>query len=151
VLACVEKVLAGVNLVVVERDWLVVITEGNEAARRTMNARMRRIDLFCKLLGPLAVALIATASVPAAVYATLGMNLASVFIEYICVERVSVLRLCGLTDSPGGMLATITHKLSGVPYGPSSSSSDKRIPQVSGGHSPAQLSGRFPNTSPNKA
>ncbi|KAK3904041.1 Ferroporti-1 [Staphylotrichum tortipilum] len=88
VLACIEKVLAGVNLVAVERDWVVVITEGNETARRTMNARMRRIDLFCKLLGPLAVALIATASVPVAVYITLGMNLASVFVEYICVERV---------------------------------------------------------------
>ncbi|OIW24970.1 hypothetical protein CONLIGDRAFT_656778 [Coniochaeta ligniaria NRRL 30616] len=88
VLACVEKLSAGVNLVSVERDWVVVITEGNEAARRTMNARMRRIDLFCKLLGPLTVALIAAASVPAAVYSTLGMNLASVLVEYLCIETV---------------------------------------------------------------
>ncbi|KAL7625837.1 hypothetical protein AAE478_005060 [Parahypoxylon ruwenzoriense] len=88
VLACVEKLSAGINLVSVERDWIVVITEGNEAARRTMNARMRRIDLFCKLVGPLAIALIAAASVPVAVYTTLGMNLASVFIEYTCIEKV---------------------------------------------------------------
>jgi iron-regulated transporter 1 len=88
ILACVEKLYAGVNLVSVERDWVVVITEGNEAARRRMNARMRRIDLFCKLLGPLTIALIAAASVPAAVYSTLGMNLASVLVEYLCIETV---------------------------------------------------------------
>lgn len=87
-LACVEKLAAGVNLIAVERDWVVVITQGNDEARRKMNARMRRIDLFCKLLGPLTVALIAAASVQAAVYATLGMNLASVLVEYLCIETV---------------------------------------------------------------
>lgn len=87
-LACVEKLAAGVNLIAVERDWVVVITERNEEARRKMNARMRRIDLFCKLLGPLTVALIAAASVKAAVYTTLGMNLASVMVEYLCIETV---------------------------------------------------------------
>ena len=49
---------------------------------------MRRIDLFCKLLGPLAIALIAAASVPVAVYTTLGMSLASVIVEYACIEMV---------------------------------------------------------------
>lgn len=34
VLACIEKVCAVMNLVSVERDWVVVITEGNESARR---------------------------------------------------------------------------------------------------------------------
>jgi iron-regulated transporter 1 len=53
-----------------------------------MNARMRRIDLLCKLLGPLAVALIAAASVPVAVGLTLGMNLASVLVEYFCIAMV---------------------------------------------------------------
>ena len=90
VLACVEKLFSGINLVSVERDWVVVITEGNEAARMTMNARMRRIDLFCKLLGPLLVALIAAASVPAAVYSTLAMNLVSVLVEYLCIATVSL-------------------------------------------------------------
>lgn len=33
-LACVEKLCAVMNLVAVERDWVVVITEGNESARR---------------------------------------------------------------------------------------------------------------------
>ncbi|AEO66491.1 uncharacterized protein THITE_128637 [Thermothielavioides terrestris NRRL 8126] len=104
VLACVEKLAAGVNLVSVERDWVVVITEGDEDARRTMNARMRRIDLFCKLLGPLSVALIAAASVPAAVLLTLGMNLASVLVEYYCIEtvfrRVPTLRRSATPSTP---------------------------------------------------
>ncbi|KAL1874775.1 hypothetical protein VTK73DRAFT_194 [Phialemonium thermophilum] len=88
VLACIEKLCAGMNMVSVERDWLVVITDGDETQRRRMNARMRRIDLFCKLVGPLIIALVAAASVLGAVYATLGMNLASVTIEYICIGRV---------------------------------------------------------------
>ena len=34
VLACVEKLCAVMNVVSVERDWVVVITEGSESARR---------------------------------------------------------------------------------------------------------------------
>jgi hypothetical protein len=86
--ACVEKLAASANLVAIERDWVVIVTEGNEDARRMMNARMRRIDLFCKLLGPLAVAMVATASVEAAIWLTLGMNMASLAVEYFCIETV---------------------------------------------------------------
>lgn len=35
VLACVEKLGAVMNLVAVERDWVVVVTEGREGARRS--------------------------------------------------------------------------------------------------------------------
>ncbi|KAK3115619.1 hypothetical protein LTR53_004826, partial [Teratosphaeriaceae sp. CCFEE 6253] len=87
-LACVEKLCSVMNLVAVERDWVVVITEGNEPARRTVNARMRRIDLFCKLVGPLAVSLIAIPSILIAVWATLAMSIASVTIEYYCISKV---------------------------------------------------------------
>lgn len=88
VLACVEKLSAGINLVSVERDWVVVITEGDENTRRVMNARLRRIDLFCKLVGPLAISLIGAASIHSAVYSTLGMNLASVIVEYLFIRTV---------------------------------------------------------------
>lgn len=50
---------------------------------------MRRIDLLCKLLGPLAIASIAVASTTIAVWTTLGMNLASILPEYICIAQVS--------------------------------------------------------------
>lgn len=88
VLACIEKLSAGINMVSVERDWIVVITEGDESTRRVMNARLRRIDLFCKLGGPLAISLIAAASIRVAVYSTLGMNLASVLVEYLLIRTV---------------------------------------------------------------
>lgn len=53
-----------------------------------MNARMRRIDLFCKLMGPLTVSLVAIASTEVAIWTTLGMNLASVVVEYVAIEQV---------------------------------------------------------------
>lgn len=53
-----------------------------------MNARMRRIDLFCKLMGPLTISLVAIASTEIAIYTTLAMNVASVMVEYVCIEQV---------------------------------------------------------------
>ncbi|KAI1868008.1 uncharacterized protein JN550_006496 [Neoarthrinium moseri] len=87
-LACVEKLCSVMNLVSVERDWVVVMTEGNEPLRRVLNARMRRIDLICKLLGPLAISTIAVASTLIAIWATLAMNIMSVVIEYVCIAQV---------------------------------------------------------------
>lgn len=92
------------------------MTEGNEMARRSMcpcaglhilvtrnprltdpctemNARMRRIDLFCKLIGPLTISLVAIASTEIAIYTTLAMNVASVLVEYVCIEQVRHLPL----------------------------------------------------------
>ncbi|KAK0625181.1 putative iron-regulated transporter [Bombardia bombarda] len=87
-LTCVEKLCSVMNLVAVERDWVVVITEGNDSARRDLNARMRRIDLICKLLGPLAISTIAIASTLIAIQVTLAMNLAAVFLEYCSIAQV---------------------------------------------------------------
>ena len=88
ILACVEKVCSVMNQVSIERDWVVVITEGNEPFRRTLNARMRRIDLLCKLLGPLTISLIAIASIAIAIWTTLAMNVVSVAIEYLTIQNV---------------------------------------------------------------
>lgn len=57
--------------------------------RLVMNARMRRIDLFCKLMGPLTISLVALASTLIAIRVTLAMNVASVLVEYICIAQVS--------------------------------------------------------------
>ncbi|TLS20846.1 uncharacterized protein PpBr36_10661 [Pyricularia pennisetigena] len=88
VLACVEKLCAIMNLVSVERDWIVVITEGNESTRQILNARIRRIDLFCKLVGPLIISAIAGASTLVAIWTTLAMSMLSVAVEYICIAQV---------------------------------------------------------------
>jgi hypothetical protein len=49
---------------------------------------MRRIDLLCKLLGPLVISSISLASTLVAIWATLTMNVLSVLIEYVCIEQV---------------------------------------------------------------
>ena len=56
-----------------------------------LNARMRRIDLFCKLAGPLFIALIDGASTKIAIFITLGINVLSVPIEYSAIAQVCVI------------------------------------------------------------
>lgn len=87
-LACIEKLCSVMNLISVERDWVVVITQNDDTGRQILNARMRRIDLFCKLFGPLMVSLINGASTMIAIYMTLVMNCASVLIEYYTIAAV---------------------------------------------------------------
>lgn len=49
---------------------------------------MRRIDLFCKLLGPLTISLVAVASNSVAIWTTIGMNSISLPIEYFAIRNV---------------------------------------------------------------
>lgn len=53
-----------------------------------LNARMRRIDLLCKLAGPLFIALIDGASTAIAIWVTLGLNSVSLPIEYFAIAQV---------------------------------------------------------------
>jgi solute carrier family 40 (iron-regulated transporter), member 1 len=53
-----------------------------------LNAKIRRIDLFCKLAGPLMISLIDGASTKIAILVTLGLSLGSVVTEYVCIEKV---------------------------------------------------------------
>ncbi|KAL5352532.1 hypothetical protein ACLOAV_002480 [Pseudogymnoascus australis] len=76
------------NLVSVERDWVVVVCKEDEAALRDVNAQMRRIDLTCKLIGPLFISLIDGMSTEVAILVNLGMNMASVAVEYYAIAQV---------------------------------------------------------------
>jgi iron-regulated transporter 1 len=49
---------------------------------------MRRIDLLCKLLGPLFIALVDGASTEIAIIVNFAMNVVSVLIEYFAIARV---------------------------------------------------------------
>ena len=53
-----------------------------------MNAQMRRIDLICKLLGPLCIALIDGLSTTAALGFHLVLNALSLPVEYLCIAKV---------------------------------------------------------------
>ncbi|KAL1695777.1 Ferroporti-1 [Schizophyllum commune] len=87
-LACIEKLCAVMNMVSVERDWVVVIADENEANLRVLNAQMRRIDLFCKLAGPFLISIVDGVSTEVAILVNLGMNLASILVEYFAIARV---------------------------------------------------------------
>lgn len=52
---------------------------------------MRRIDLTCKLVGPLFIALIDGVSTEIAILVNLGMNVASVVVEYFAIAKVCLL------------------------------------------------------------
>ncbi|KKF92644.1 SAC3 family protein 1 [Ceratocystis platani] len=87
-LGCAEKLAATVNTVAVERDWVVALTHNDAHARTQLNRRMRQIDLFCKLLGPLVIALIDSADTRAAISVACGMSLVSAGPEYVFIEQI---------------------------------------------------------------
>lgn len=87
-LACVEKLCSIMNIIAVERDWIVVIAENSQCRLEVLNSQMRRIDLVCKLVGPLVIALVDGYSTITAIIAVLVMNASSVLIEYFAIARV---------------------------------------------------------------
>lgn len=53
-----------------------------------LNASMRRIDLFCKLVAPVFISLVDGLSTRIAIWTVLGLNTASMLIEYIAIAHV---------------------------------------------------------------
>ncbi|EXM29846.1 Ferroportin-1 [Fusarium oxysporum f. sp. vasinfectum] len=87
-MACVEKLAAIMNLVSVERDWVIVVARSDTTALRTMNSQMRRIDLVCKLLGPFFIGILDGVSTETAILVNLAMNCTSVIVEYFTIAKV---------------------------------------------------------------
>ena len=88
ILACAEKLFSIMNIVAVERDWVVVIAAGDGDLLQKINNQMRRIDLACKLFSPLAIALLHSWSVMWAIWTTVIVNAASAVLEYVLIARV---------------------------------------------------------------
>ena len=86
-LACVEKLCAIMNIIAIERDWVIVIAESSPCGLQVLNSQMRRIDLVCKLIGPLVIALLDGYSTAVAILAVLGMSASSVLIEIFAILR----------------------------------------------------------------
>ncbi|KAJ9424069.1 hypothetical protein QL093DRAFT_2282182 [Fusarium oxysporum] len=87
-MACVEKLAAIMNLVSVERDWVIVVARSDTTVLRTMNSQMRRIDLVCKLLGPFFIGILDGVSTETAILVNLAMNCTSVIVEYFTIAKV---------------------------------------------------------------
>lgn len=88
VFACFEKLAAVGSTVAIERDWIVVAADALEVERQHLNATVRRIDLICKLLAPIAVAFVNAYSTTVAIWTVLAMNASSTFIEYFAIAQV---------------------------------------------------------------
>ncbi|KAJ5802842.1 uncharacterized protein N7503_005292 [Penicillium pulvis] len=86
--ACLEKLAVTANTVAVERDWVIVISDSINVPRQELNASMRRIDLFCKLIAPVFISLVDSFSTRVATWTVLGLNAASVLVEYFAIAQV---------------------------------------------------------------
>lgn len=86
--ACVEKLASMMNLLSVERDWVVVVAGSSDATLRTLNSQMRRIDLVCKLVGPFIISIVDGYSTRTAIVVNLVMNLCSLPLEYYTIRQV---------------------------------------------------------------
>ena len=87
-LACAEKLCSIMNLIAIERDWVIVVAENSQCGLDVLNSQMRRIDLVCKLVGPLAIALVDGYSTIIAIGVVAIMNASSTLIEYFAIAKV---------------------------------------------------------------
>lgn len=57
-------------------------------AKPDLNASMRRIDLFCKLIAPVVISFVDSYSTRVAIWSVFGLNTASVLVEYVAIAQV---------------------------------------------------------------
>jgi len=91
----IGQVLNNAQTIGLERDWVVVIAGGDSAQLAQLNTTMRRIDLACKILGPMAFGIIMDfAGDDATTRATIGAaavgvwNVASTPLEYVMTQDI---------------------------------------------------------------
>lgn len=91
----IGQVLNDAQTIGLERDWVVVIAGSNSAHLAQMNTTMRRIDLACKIMGPLAFGIIMDfAGDDPTTRATIGAaavgvwNVASTPLEYVMTQDI---------------------------------------------------------------
>jgi solute carrier family 40 (iron-regulated transporter), member 1 len=91
-LGVAEKLSGAANMMTMERDWVVTVAapDGQAHDLTRLNAVMRRIDLLCKLVAPIVLSIIisATGSVQVGVLVVGGMSTASWAVEWWCARRV---------------------------------------------------------------
>lgn len=87
-----EKLSGAANMMSMERDWVVTVAapDGQAYDLTRLNAAMRRIDLICKLVAPIVLSVIisASGSVQIGVLVVGGMSAASWTVEWWCARRV---------------------------------------------------------------
>ncbi|KAA0173827.1 hypothetical protein FNF27_04784 [Cafeteria roenbergensis] len=99
---CCAAVAGLASSLAVEKDWAVVICDGNEDRLARMNSTMRRIDLFCKTAAPAITGALMTAGVAWGAAGVAAWNVLSLAVEYRLLELVAggVAELGGTATSP---------------------------------------------------
>ncbi|KAA6409009.1 MAG: hypothetical protein FRX48_07353 [Lasallia pustulata] len=92
-LGILEKLSGAANMISMERDWIPILaaqTSGSAYDLTHLNAVMRRIDLVCKLISPLMLSIIisASGSTRIGVMVVAGMSASSWGLEMWCARRV---------------------------------------------------------------
>lgn len=67
---------------------VIVVAGKSKKSLQAMNSQMRRIDLICKILGPMFIASIDGVSTTATIVVMLAMNICSLAIEYYAIALV---------------------------------------------------------------
>ncbi|ODM98129.1 Solute carrier family 40 member 1 [Orchesella cincta] len=78
----IAKLASVTSDIAIERDWIVILTDGDESSLATMNSVMRTIDLTTKILAPLAIGTLLTywSQMSGAIFIAIW-NLISGFVE----------------------------------------------------------------------
>ncbi|XP_065053412.1 solute carrier family 40 member 1-like isoform X2 [Rhopilema esculentum] len=89
VLGSFANLASQASTIAIEKDWVVVVSVGDKDLLADLNAKMRRIDLSCAILAPIAVGLIMTlGSNFAGIIFICGWNTISFFVEYYLLSLV---------------------------------------------------------------
>jgi iron-regulated transporter 1 len=89
-LGILENLSASGNMLSMERDWVVAAAapDGRPYDLTHLNSTMRRIDLICKLIAPILISVIISAtSTKIGVLVVAGMSTTSWTIEVLCARR----------------------------------------------------------------
>ena len=84
-LGCLLKLSSTANDIAIEKDWTMVISGGNTTPMLTV---MRRIDLFCKAVAPVAVGFLALAGSQSSAIIMGSWALISAIAEYYLIHKV---------------------------------------------------------------
>jgi iron-regulated transporter 1 len=90
-LGILENLSASGNMLSMERDWVVTAAapDGQPYDLTHLNSAMRRIDLICKLVAPILISVIISAtSTRVGVLVVGGMSITSWAVELLCAKRV---------------------------------------------------------------
>lgn len=78
----VAKVTSSMNKISIHKDWSVVLAAGDSHSQTTLNTNLRRVDLSCAILAPLAVGVLSSALSPSfALKFICCWSFASLFVE----------------------------------------------------------------------